>query len=282
VRIWGDTLPALNSSCEENLLEWPYHVRYGREINVSADVLILGGGLAGCHAAINAAKKGAKVVVADKAPVIRSGSGGAGIDHWHDACTNPCCKISPDEMIEMGAWQNAMARPFASGHSGYIACRESWDTLLDIEKMGIKIRDVEDEFAGAEFRDEKTKLMFAYDYENRHTIRIQGANMKPALYNELKRLNVEMHDRVMVTSLLTEGGEQGGKVIVGGVAPLLDTLFGERVNWIPDQVGNDGEGDRPRIFGDRAANSSGFFAALRMTGGIGVGERWSGFRFSSE
>jgi hypothetical protein len=29
---------------------------------------------------------------------------------------------------------------------------------------------------GAEFRDDETKIMFAYDYENRHTIRVrQGA-----------------------------------------------------------------------------------------------------------
>jgi len=69
----------------ENTREWPYPVRYGQEKEVSTDVLILGGGMAGCHAAINVAKKGARVVVVDKGAVIRSGSGGAGIDHWHDA-----------------------------------------------------------------------------------------------------------------------------------------------------------------------------------------------------
>lgn len=37
---------------------WPYKVSYGKENVVDADVLILGGGIAGCHAAINAAKRG--------------------------------------------------------------------------------------------------------------------------------------------------------------------------------------------------------------------------------
>jgi len=193
--------------------EWPYPVDYGKETEVSADVLILGGGLAGCHAAINAARKGARVIVVDKAPVVRSGSGGAGIDHWHDACTNPCCKITPEEMMQLGAWQNSSAGGFSSGHTGYITCKESYDALLDVEKMGVKVRDVDDQFVGAEFRDEDTKLMFAYDYENRHTIRIQGANMKPALYNELKSLGVEIYDRVMTTSLLTEEGRPGARVI---------------------------------------------------------------------
>ena len=70
-------------------MAWPYPTKYGKENEVSADVLILGGGIAGCHAAVHAARRGAKVVVVDKGPVIRSGSGGAGVDHWHAACTNP-------------------------------------------------------------------------------------------------------------------------------------------------------------------------------------------------
>ena len=93
-------------------------------------------------------------------------------------------------------------------------CKESYDALLDIEKMGVQIRDVDDEFAGAEFRDEETKLMFAYDYENKYCIRIRGgANIKPAMYNECKRLGVTMYEHVMVTSLLTEGGKQGARVV---------------------------------------------------------------------
>jgi len=79
--------------------------------------------------------------------------------------------------------------------------------------MGVKTRDTEDEFKGAEFRDEETKLLFAYDYQNKYTIRIWGTGIKAALYNECKRLGVEIYDRVMVTSLLTEGGEQGARVV---------------------------------------------------------------------
>jgi NADPH-dependent 2,4-dienoyl-CoA reductase/sulfur reductase-like enzyme len=65
--------------------EWPYSVDYGKENEITTEVLVLGGGVAGCHAAINAARKGAKVVIVDKGAVLRSGSAGAGIDHWHDA-----------------------------------------------------------------------------------------------------------------------------------------------------------------------------------------------------
>jgi len=190
--------------------EWPYPIRYGEENEITADVLILGGGIAGCHAAINAARRGAKVVVVEKGMTKRSGSGGAGVDHWLGTCTNPCSKVTPEEYTEAVI---DSAGGYDCGPLRYINAKESWDTLLDCEQMGVQIRDVNDELKGADFRDEETKLMFAYDYESRHTIRVYGHNMKPCLYNEMKRLGVEIYDRVMATSLLTEGGKQGTRVI---------------------------------------------------------------------
>ncbi len=199
----------------ENVMDWPYPVNYGKENEVDADVLIIGGGVAGCHAAINAARKGARVAVVDKGAVVRSGSGGAGVDHWHLACTNPCSKVSPEEMIEvMKAFGEYDYAEFGNGITCYLLCKESWDTLLDIESMGVKVRDVDDEFKGAEFRDEKTKLMFAYDYENKNCIRVNGgADIKVAMYKECLRLGVKIYDRIMATSFLTEGGKPGARVI---------------------------------------------------------------------
>lgn len=192
-------------------LEWPYPVNYDVEHEVSTDVLVLGGGIAGCHAAINAARKGAKVIVVDKGPVITSGSGGAGVDHWQLACTSPCCKVTPEEMTQ-ALFENDGQYEF--GIYRYIQCKESYDALLDCEKMGLTIRDIYDEFKGAEFRDEKTKLMFAYDYENKYTISVPGgAHVKRVLYNELKRLGVEIYNWVMATSLLTEKGKLGARVV---------------------------------------------------------------------
>ncbi len=196
-------------------LAWPYPVHYGKENLVTSDVLVIGGGVAGCHAAINATKRGAKVVVMDKGPVRRSGFSGAGVDHWHAACTNPCSRITPEELVaaheEYGGFNYG---ELGNGISCYITCKEGYDALLDVEKMGVPVRDWQDEFAGAPFRDEKTKYMFAYDYEGRHIIRLAGGgNIKPAMAKEVKRLGVAVYDFVMATSLLTEGGRQGARVI---------------------------------------------------------------------
>ncbi len=195
-------------------LPWPYPVNYGKEHQVSADVLVLGGGIAGCHAAINAAKRGASVVIVDKGPTVRSGSGGAGVDHWHNAFTNPCSKITPEEVTRIRDEQGIdLMGSYSSGHLRYIEARESWDTLLDLEQWGVRIRDEDDEFVGAEFRDDETRLLFCYDYENRHVIRVQGENVKPSLHGELQRQSVEIFDRVMITSLLTRDGKHGERVV---------------------------------------------------------------------
>ncbi len=198
----------------EKMVEWSYPVQYGKENEVSADVLVLGGGISGCHAAINAAKRGVKVAIVDKASIYHSGSGGTGVDHWHNAFGNPCSKVTAEEATEVrDRLGTQLAEGYGSGHVRYIEAKESWDALLDMEQWGMKIRDVDDEFVGAEFRDDETKLMFAYDYEGRHMLRVQGANAKPSLYQECKRLGVAMYEHVMATSLLTEGGKPGARVI---------------------------------------------------------------------
>ena len=63
--------------------EWPYKVDYGKEVIVATDVLIIGGGVAGCRAAISARQKGAKVAVADRGFTKRSGNGGAGRTNFY-------------------------------------------------------------------------------------------------------------------------------------------------------------------------------------------------------
>jgi len=192
------------------MLDWPYPIRYGEKTEVTTDVLVLGGGIAGCWAAISAAKKGVKVALIEKGASRRSGAGGSGCDHWMNAAGNPCSTVTPEQVaLAISEGNNG----YYNTMTNYIESRESYGRLLELEKMGAKIRDTEDEFKGAEFRDEKTKLLFAYDYVNKLVLRVWGSTFKPALYNECKRLGVEIYDRTMTTSLLTEAGKQGTHVV---------------------------------------------------------------------
>jgi len=212
-----------------DLPDWPYPIHYGQEQEIETDVLVLGGGIGGCWAAISAARSGLSVALVEKGDVQRSGAGGPGCDHWCNAPANPLSNVDPDE------WAVHMADyPYSNGIGIQIQCREDWDTLQEMEMMGGKIRDTKGEYKGAKGRDEKSKLMISPRYTKTHSyvldyvkegppkpgdilnnvvIRVWGSTFKPALKKECKRLGVQVFDRVMATALLTENGVQGGRVV---------------------------------------------------------------------
>ena len=197
-------------------LKWPYPVHYGRKRHITADVLVIGGGLAGCCAGIAAARRGATVAVCDKAPIKKSGCGGAGMDHWNTVLENPDSPMTTEENIEKG-------KDTGLCHRDYIAEKGTWDALLELEKLGLNIRDDLDEFAGCATRDEESKLLKAYDYREMVAVKLHGGNyIKPVLYKGLVDAGAELFERVMVTCLLTEGGKQGARV-VGATGFSLET-----------------------------------------------------------
>ncbi len=210
--------------------KWPYPVKFGEEQEIETDVLIIGGGIAGCWAAISAAREGLKVAIVEKGDTIRSGAGGPGCDHWCDVPANPHSRVDPDK------WAKHMSdRPYSNGIGTQIQCREDFDTLLEMEQMGGKIRDTDNEYAGAEGRYDDTKFMISPRYGTIHSfgpdpdmlkpnfnppeernnvvIRIWGTTFKPALKKECKRLGVKIFDRVTGTCLLNEEGIQGGRIV---------------------------------------------------------------------
>ncbi len=233
----------------KNVYDWPYANEFGVREAVESDVVVLGGGLAGCFAAIAAARKGLLVALVEKGATERSGSAGSGFDHWESACSNPCSKVTPKEIAEAYVEEQD---EYSNGIAHYIECREGYDRLLDLEDFGGKVRDSEGEFAGAEFRDEKTGLMFAYDYTNKFTLRVWGSTFKPALYKELKRLGVMVFDRTEATALLTsvvDGKKRGvgavgmnvrtGRLMVFKAKATILTMSRPARVWLfnPDLVG---------------------------------------------
>jgi len=189
---------------------WPYELRYNQETTLECDVLVVGGGVAGCRAAIEARRQGASVILADRGVAKRSGRGGAGVDHWHGAVTNPCSKVTPRQYSDVAM---DVSKGWTNGQARYIVGKEGWDTLLELEQMGVHIRDEKDEFKGSMFQDPESKLLFAYDVDNKHCLRIFGNNIKPCLDREMRNLGVTIVNRCCVVSYLTEDGKRGGRVI---------------------------------------------------------------------
>lgn len=89
---------------------------------------------------------------------------------------------------------------------------------------------------GAEFRDDETKLMFAYDYKNKFTLRVWGSTFKPALFKELLRLGVKVLDRTEATALLTtarNGKKHGAAPAPWTCAPASSTFSAPKRPFSP-------------------------------------------------
>ena len=142
---------------------------------------------------------------------------------------------------------------YTNGAARYIIGMEGWDTLLELEQMGVQIRDEDDDFKDTMWRDEETKLLFAYDVDNKHCLRIYGNNIKPVVDREMRSLGVQVYERICITSLLTENGIKGSRVIgATGVndrtgefyifkakAVVIATGGGGRLgSFAPDMTGN--------------------------------------------
>ena len=98
-------------------------------------------------------------------------------------------------------------------HRDYIASRGTWDALLELERLGLPIRDLDGDFDGADTKDAETGLLKSYNYAKMNSIKLRGGNfVKPVLCDGLKKAGAELFERVMMTCLTTEGGRQSARV----------------------------------------------------------------------
>jgi succinate dehydrogenase/fumarate reductase flavoprotein subunit len=121
-------------------------------VTLDTDVLIIGGGLAGCMAAIKAAEtKDLLVTLVDKSNTIASGCAAAGIDHlW---------AYIPPIHEKMGYSIEDMAEDHRIGMAGgffrkdlfMLVASIIYERVLDLERFGINFR-YEDSTAPGKFR----------------------------------------------------------------------------------------------------------------------------------
>jgi succinate dehydrogenase/fumarate reductase flavoprotein subunit len=177
-------------------------------VPVETDVLVIGGGLAGCMAAIKAAEKSVKVIIADKANTEASGCAGTGIDHsW---------AYVPPVHGPLGYTFEDLIQDHMQGPSGGFVRKDllnlvagnNYARMLDIEKFGIKMRYADSALPGGwrlvpQFHSVPTSINF------------DGRYIKLRLTREARKRGVEIYNRVMITDLLSSGGEIAGAVGVG-------------------------------------------------------------------
>jgi succinate dehydrogenase/fumarate reductase flavoprotein subunit len=160
---------------------------------IEADVLCIGGGIAGLMAAIRARELGAKVVIAEKGNIVFSGRGRAGNDHFW-------CYIPEVHGNDMGAFlKECLKGPklgrAQSGTSMKVMrtfLERSFDIVKLWDRWGIPMKhDGKWEFAGHSFPgDILTHLKY------------KGRWQKKILTAKAREGGAEVVNRVMITDLL--------------------------------------------------------------------------------
>jgi succinate dehydrogenase/fumarate reductase flavoprotein subunit len=167
-----------------------------KEEVIEADVLCVGGGPAGMMAAIRAGELGAKVVVADKANPVRSGSAATGNDHFK--CYIPEVH-GPDIKPIIAELQHQ-----PSGLMRGIDFLRTWmEKSFDIVKLwdswGIPMKyKGKWEFAGHAFPGRPLTYL-----------KYSGQEQKPILTKEAKKRGAKIINRIMVFDLLCNDGVIG-------------------------------------------------------------------------
>jgi succinate dehydrogenase/fumarate reductase flavoprotein subunit len=184
-----------------------------KEELVEADVLCVGGGIAGLMAAIRASELGAKVVVAEKGNVLFSGRGRAGNDHFW--CYIPEVHGSDIDLFLKECLKGPKLRIMQSGTSMKVLrtfMEKSFDIVRLWDSWGIPMKyDGTWEFAGHSFPgDVLTHLKY------------QGRWQKRVLTEKALEKGVRIVNRVMIFDLLCDSEGIVGAI---GIHTRDDKIF---------------------------------------------------------
>ena len=169
----------------------------------SCDICVVGGGLAGCMAAIRAAQLNEAVILVDKSNPERSGCAGTGLDHIWGYFPEVQGRegVSLEQMVE-DHLQN-VAQGLANRRMLHYIAATSYARILDLERFGARIRFDDSTLPG--------KLRLQYQmHACRNTLHFEGRDIKRILTRAVRKAGARILDRVMATEVLTHDGEAVG------------------------------------------------------------------------
>lgn len=172
---------------------------------IETDVLIIGGGVSGCVAAVKAREHGAEVIMLDKAAIRRSGGAASGMDHIatiaggevsiHDIVAQVCDDgVYPPIFNKKG---------LTDPNLFYVAWKGARERLAELESWGITTR----------WDDGEHYWIPSGRTGGMTTIRFHGLNFKPQLAAAVRKKGVRVIERTMGVDLLVDAGR-----VVGAMA----------------------------------------------------------------
>ena len=171
-----------------------------QEQSFEADLLIVGGGVAGLNAALSAAEKGASVIIMDKAVIERSGHTAGGIDHFGAFLnTDPEWDTRDAYLAYTVASSRGATRPDVVNR---VYCDNLERAIARFEKVGVPLHRAD----GSYYR---TK---SYGQPGPWWINFNGKRLKPSLAAAVRQAGCTVLDRVVTADLLVNDGRVCGAV----------------------------------------------------------------------
>jgi len=155
-------------------------------MHIDADILIIGGGAAGCFAAVEIYKKSpnCRVVIMEKAHIERSGCLAMGLNainaYLHSGQT-PESYVSYVEREFEGVIRKDLVYTIAQGLN---------EVVKDVEEMGLPIEKTEDG---------------TYKKRGKRSIRIFGERLKPILAEAVAKTGTQVLNRIVATNFIYDG-----------------------------------------------------------------------------
>ena len=177
---------------------------------LETDVLIVGGGIAGLMAAINAAGQGVDVTVAEKANTKRSGSGATGNDHF--LCYVPELHGDDIEPIHTEVKNSLIGGYLDSTHTMKFL-EQSFDRVKDWDSWGISMKP----------KGKFECMGHAFPGRPRVWLKYDGHNQKPVLTREAKKRGVRIENHTPIVDVITNDGKVIGAIglDISGDEPVL-------------------------------------------------------------
>ena len=218
---------------------------------VETDLLIVGGGLAGCMAALKAKDKGIDVLIMEKAAVRRSGDAGCGMDHF-PGIVHP--KFNARVNGATPSWLRETESMTMSGFQ-QLADEYAIKALREVEKIGVKVQEEDGTYKvqpmkmvnliyrEATTTSEELKRELEEEIKKVGFVLYRGADLKVKLAAEIHRRGIKLLERTMLSNLLTSDGNVVGAtgvnirtgqfVVVRAKATILATGAATRLYWHP-------------------------------------------------
>ena len=184
----------------------------------TTEVLIIGGGLAGCMAAINAADRGVEVTIVEKSHIERSGAAGTGNDHfWHyNHDIHPDRGWTIPDMIRDISFEGEYGKTKAGLMDQELlemVAEGTMEAVNNLESWGIQFKYDEIYPWNLQYEapegEKKYRIVPQFQSEW-DTLNYDGRDIKKRLAEQCRERGVKIFNRTSATGLLKRGGRVVG------------------------------------------------------------------------